>query len=253
VHQYLFGAPARPRPPSRQDPCDTFVLGAYPSAVYCRWAPPGLPAIAAIAVADEPEPFWEGADEQATFDKWARAVQWRAEWGEASAAGRLNGSSGTWLARSVLGPLGIARSSCWITDCLDTYHESKAAAQRLNTREYRSFIGRLRIPDRNLPPHPSEAQIVRNAQRDRLIVEIRHCRPRRVITLGNAALRVFASVLDGPPPTKRLSPKPDYGVSHSVTLPAVGSAEWIPLAHPAAPLPYQRAHEDWARRQGRSA
>jgi hypothetical protein len=46
--------------------CDLFVLGAYSSALHVRWTPPEqtkLRRIKALAVDNEPEPFWTGDDE----------------------------------------------------------------------------------------------------------------------------------------------------------------------------------------------
>ena len=63
------------------------------------------------------------------------------------------------------------------------------------------------------------------------------------MTLGNAALRVLRKLLgDAAAPTKLTVA--DYGTELSVNLNGQGMS-WLPLAHPAAPGPYQVAHETW--------
>lgn len=252
-YAYIFGAPALPRPPSAVYPCETLILGAYPSALHVRWMSIDLASVAAVAVADEPEPFWDGRDESAQFLRWLKTIAWDSEWGEVAPAGRLNGSSGVWLTENVLCPLGLKREDVWITDCLDTYHESKGASVRLDSTQFRRLIARSAIPDRNLPAHPTEAQIVSGAQVDRLASGLRKCRPSRVITLDNAALRVFIRLLDQPPPLPRLSPDNTYGCPHSVRILLGSSAEWMPLAHPAAPAKYQESHRRWITRSHSAA
>jgi hypothetical protein len=247
-YRYLFGSPAAPRPPTSRQRCHTFILGAYPSAIYVRWMPPRVPPIAAVAIADEPEPFWDGHDEGDQVLRWCQSLHWKVGWGEVKLAGRLNGSSGAWLNGNVLAPLHLPRHAAWITDCIDVYHESKSVKSRLDSPQLRRLISRGKIPDRQLPPHPTEAQIVKCAQRERLSDELWECRPSRVITLGNAALRVFNTLLEQPTSLSKLSPGRSYGKSLSARTAHGLSVEWIPLAHPAAPVAYQDAHRRWKAR-----
>ncbi len=72
---------------------DAFLLGVYPSALHVRWTHPQY-RVAALAVAEEPYPFWDGADEVERVDRWRGEVGWQSEWGTAEPVGRLNGSSG---------------------------------------------------------------------------------------------------------------------------------------------------------------
>jgi hypothetical protein len=250
VYHYLFGSPMTPRRPSRVTRANWLVLGAYPSALHVRWLPPVGRPISAVAVADEPEPFWEGADQDDRIDRWKEALPWDPTWGQVASPGRLNGFSGVWLKDQVLDALRISRSHVWPTDCLDTYHESAGAARRLDEPSLREELSRLGIPDRRLPKHPSELEIVREAQVDRVKEELLICRPARVITLGNAALRVFARLLVDPP-LRRLVPDSEYGRPHLVRMGWGDSVEWIPLVHPGAPRRYQEAHARWrlARRE----
>jgi len=247
---YLFGRPVRAARPSADGRRELFILGAYPSALYVCWTAPALPRpIQAVAVDNEPEPFWTGDDEHERIEQWQRDVSFRESWGRVSACGRLNGSSGRWVKEQVLSPLGAARSQAWITDCLDIYYESEQAAVHLEQPAVREAISRLGIRPRCLLPHPSEAAIVREAlaaHAERLGAEIRTARPELIVTLGNAALRVLAALAESSEPRLgRLSPDlQTYGCVGRVQVDG-RSVAWLPLAHPGAPGPYQRAHAAW--------
>jgi hypothetical protein len=247
--RYLFGRPVRAARPRADGERELFVLGAYPSALHVRWHVPGLQhPVQAVAVDDEPEPFWAGRDEAAQIDRWSGDVGFRAQWGRVSPCGHLNGSSGLWVEDMILRPLRIPRERAWITDCLDTYFTSTGAAARLSEPAIVGALARLGIPPPEHRPHPSENDIVREAlagHRDRLVADLTAAKSRLVVTLGNAALRVMAALAGGGALPRKLSYAPAlYAKPIGATI-AQHSFEWLPLAHPAAPAPYQRAHEAW--------
>src|SRR3972149_2657180 len=130
--RYLFGTPVGKCRPVVRGCRTVFLLGAYPSTAHVRWKfPDGSTAINAVAVDDEPEPFWNGIDEAARVARWAARVGFQSSWGTAEPCGRFNGSSGVWVDTQVLSPLGVERSAVWKTDCLQAYRESKRAAETL--------------------------------------------------------------------------------------------------------------------------
>jgi hypothetical protein len=224
-----------------------FVLGAYPSAIHVAWVPPndsGLRRVAALPVADEPVPFWDGSDDVERIDRWRRGLGLDlAVHGRFSSPGRLNGSSGRWLDIHVLRPLNCGRHDAWITDCLDTYRLSTGVKVRLaDTYD----AGRVRYgwPEFHVGPHPSEKAIVDEARQShvsRLRQELECCEPELVVTLGNAACRTVHELAGVGP--RRLSVT-GYGQRHEVDV-GGGAVEWLALAHPAAPRRYQRCHEQW--------
>lgn len=62
---FPFGRPATARPPrpAVDGSARVFVLGVYPSALHIRWARPDVKVhVQSLAVDDEPEVFWDGAD-----------------------------------------------------------------------------------------------------------------------------------------------------------------------------------------------
>lgn len=204
--------------------------------------------IRALAVDDEPTPFWTGHDEEARVQRWVESVGFRASWGKVRGVGRLNGSSGLWVEREVLAPLGIAMAGAWITDCLDTYRASTGVGRRL-ADTYEPFARNVGLPSAVLPSHPSEDDIVREARTEhlgRLRHELRACTPELIVTLGNAALRVMRDLVEVETAPNRLH-VPSYGARLACRLEG-RSLAWLPLAHPAAPAVYQEAHGRWRSR-----
>jgi len=226
-----------------------FVLGAYPGALNVQWYAPGqLRPVRAIAVDNEPEPFWTGHDQTYQIAEWCSKVDFRPAWGRVAKCGILNGSSGRWLDKNVLHPLGVRRSEAWITDCLDTYFESAKASSRVASPSVRNAIARTGITPARHRLQPSTNEIVREAMAthvERLLDELRTARPDVVVTLGTAALRIMDALTGRELNLQNLSHSVDsYGrplrarVGHR-------SVEWIPLAHPGSPLHHQRIHAAW--------
>lgn len=244
--RFLFGRPVLPAKPVADGSRRLFVLGAYPSALHVRWfGPDGGCLIQAVAVDNEPEPFWTGSDEAERIERWLECVAFREEWGLVRPCGGLNGPSGDWVQANVLDALEVARDEAWITDCLDTYFESEGAARRLESESVATLVRELSIPPHRNAPHPSESEIVRLAKaghRDRLVAELGVARPDCVVTLGNAALRVFGDLAQvGDAAIRKLSVD-GYGTPVSALVHG-RRVRWLPLAHPAAPTIYQVAHQ----------
>jgi hypothetical protein len=247
--QFPFGAPVRSvaRPPSGHR--RVFVLGAYPSALHIRWTPPDgsdLRPVRALAVDNEPEPFWDGADDAELVAAWA-AEWFTEEYGRLSPAGKLNGSSGRWVDDRVLRPLAARREEVWFTDCLDTYRGSRGQAKRIRDT-YAPYAGQADLPQAILGEHPSETAIVReclDGHRQRLLDELDGVTPDLVVTLGNAAARVFHELigLDGVAP-----PLAREGYGEFVHVALSGRAiQWLPLVHPGAPSTWQQRHGEWVK------
>jgi hypothetical protein len=247
---FPFGRPVQACRPSASAHRRVVVLGAYPSALHVSWTPPAPHRrIQAIAVENEPEPFWNGDDQAARVDAWKKSVGFDPErWGAVSPAGALNGSSGAWVDENVLGPLGITRAETWITDSLDTYRRSKDLAARLDDT-YNPFAKGAGLPAAVLLQHPSEAEIIREALHEhqpRLREELATASPDVIVTLGNAALAVVRDLLPrvGGADTRRLSASEQYATVVRVRI-GHREADLLPLAHPAAPAAYQEAHRKW--------
>jgi uracil-DNA glycosylase len=265
IGRYPFGSPVGHRPPAGEGHRPLFVLGAYPSALHVRWQPPETAPVTrpirALAVADEPSPFWPAGnaiEEASLVETWCKSVDFSPSWGTVEPAGPANGSSGRWLDEHILQPLACARQDAWITDCLDTYRLSSGQASRI-ADTYAPNAAALGLPRVEISPHPGEAQIVTEAlatQRPRLLAELNEAAPRQVVTLGNAALRVFARLIDpsaSPPP--RFLTRSSYG--EPVTVQVNGrSMSWLPMIHPGARFgsdsqSWPGTHQQWMAERAR--
>lgn len=250
VHEvFPFDCPVRSCTRIASGPRRLFILGAYPSALHVRWRlPRGTEprVVRALAVDNEPEPFWAGDDGAERVDKWREDRNWREAWGAVEPAGRLNGSSGRWVEDNVLTRFNLDRTDAWITDCLNTYRASVGMSAAVDN-VYRPFAEAFQLPKAKLAKHPSEVEIVAEAnyeQFDRIRAEVAHARPESVVTLGNAALIVFQSVLDEAAGPLTLAADASYGGPFEVSVTGI-PMRWFPLAHPAAPPAYQQRHQGW--------
>src|SRR4051794_12602737 len=99
--RFPFGAPVVECGVQTPGDIDTYILGAYPSALHVHWDAPNGASIAAIAVDNEPEVFWDGADAAKYVDEWA-SKRFDPAWGTVSPRG--NGSSGVWVREHILAP-----------------------------------------------------------------------------------------------------------------------------------------------------
>ncbi len=249
---FLFGQPVLPAKPTADSARRLFVLGAYPSALHVRWSYNGKELIKAVAIDNEPEPFWTGKDQEDRIKAWKERMNWDGSLGTVEACSNLNGPSGAWVEKEVFEPLGVPRQDAWITDCIDTYFSSDGASDAIKrTREMNLFSHEFKWP--SLCSHPSEKYIVENAQITRLLQELLIAQPQLIITLGNAALKVCRDQLVHPidtvPDTLGLE---NYGIRYRVKLKGTSGkdhlAELLPLAHPAAPRVYQVAHAAWIKK-----
>jgi hypothetical protein len=197
---FPFGRPVKPARPTADGPRSVFILGAYPSAFHIHWTPPDpkrFRPIQAIAVDNEPWPFWDGQGEKDIFERWKIGLPWRAEYGQARPAGRYNGSSGQKLRDRVLKPLRTDPKDAWITDCLDIYYVSTRLADRIeDTYNKVADESRRSLQRACLPSHPGEDRIVElaGAHLTRISDELKRCSAGLVITLGNAALALFIAM-----------------------------------------------------------
>lgn len=248
IGSFPFGAPLLPRPPSRREPSELMVIGAYPSALHVRWDPPpssGLNRIQALAVDNEPNVFWTGDGEQDLIAEWASA-RFKPEWGTIAPAGRFNGSSGRWVTESVLPAFDVDPSGVWFTDCLDTYRTSTRQAVRI-ADTYAPFAAAEGLPQAVLPEHPTEGRIIAEATADhveRLREELTECSPTVVVTLGRAAANVFTAVAEVEGEEENPLSQDNYG--QTLLIEWRGRAiQWVPLIHPGAPAQWKAIHAHW--------
>jgi uracil-DNA glycosylase len=257
VGRFPFGQPAWTAAPRRVEHAAAFVLGVYPSALHVRWDNANV-SIRALAVDNEPWPFWDGEDAAARahrIEDWKREVNWSPDWGTVADAGPLNGSSGRWLRDSVLQPLEIPYEHTWLTDALPVFHvhggrnrQATAMRERYNPWAAQHDLAPYDLPDRPTPSALIARAVTEHA--DRLRDEIHASGTDLIITLGDEALRVLGRVL-GIAQTigTRVVADGSYGERRSVTVDG-RRLTVIPLVHPGQHHAVWRGcHDRWVQRR----
>ncbi|MGI5132978.1 hypothetical protein ACQEVB_39695 [Pseudonocardia sp. CA-107938] len=227
------------------------MLGVYPSALHVRWRRPDGATIGALAVDDEPEVFWDGADAAERIAAWLDVSEWSDGHGTISHAGG-NGSSGRSVVDDVLTPLRVAPRDTYFTDCLPFYFtKTGAGSQGQRIAElYQPFAAAQRLSTAALPSRPSPTALVRRTlaeESDSLRGQLAEAAADRVITLGQEAADVFAALAAVEPVTLR--PDDAYGAARTVRL-GGKAVDWIPLTHPGNHHSvWRERHTIWMRAQ----
>lgn len=214
--RFPFGQLSTPRPPRRPaHAAELFVLGVYPSALHVRWQPPtwarlglGVGPVGALAVADEPCVFWDGADAAQRVAEWRTKVTFiegddEGCWGHATTAG--NGTSGSAVAEGVLVPFEVEPANTWFTDAVDHFFvkQGKSGGRRQQAdaieADYAPFAAAAGLPSASLPARPVPDELVSLAASqhgDRLRAEFEEANAPLVVTLGEEARRVLMAIAD---------------------------------------------------------
>jgi uracil-DNA glycosylase len=206
---YLHGTPLRPVVPLDVAIGGLFILGAYPSARFAV-----IDRITDVPVADNLGPFEN--------ERWFDGTRVREQ------------PSARELHDYFLSPLGIERSSCWITDLvkvflfkaghIDRYHQLKAEPPAGYVRERFAEIARSSI-----------SWIAR---------EVALARPRLVITLGAEVEGAIRGISVPAAQTRLLQPVVSNVAIGPITVPAIHCAHPGILMRPQARNPWPDAHRN---------
>jgi hypothetical protein len=222
-------------------------MGVYPSALHVRWTSPEGISVGALAVDDEPEVFWDGADAADRITHWKEAVGWRREWGRVGGTAG-NGSSGRRVRADVLEPLSVAAAATFFTDCLPCYFVKRGPGSQGDRIDevYRPFAGRVGIAAPDIPTHPREAELVKRSIRDEgadLVNQLSSSGAGRIVTLGQESADVLATL--GGVERRALRPDAEYGSPRTIQIEGE-SFDWLPLTHPGNQSPVWRTrHQAW--------
>jgi hypothetical protein len=188
---YPFGEPLGSVQWRTSGPRRVFVLGVYPSAFHAKWlSPEGRVISPALAVADEPEPFWDGSGHEAVLARVTERVP--AEAGSLQDAGGHNGRAGRTLNESYLMPLGLTRDNVWIADLQNYYLASDGQVRRV-AESYEPLVDRGLVPPATTIPRASRPTLDQLAE-DRdppLEAEWAEAEPAWLITLGTEPVNVL--------------------------------------------------------------
>jgi hypothetical protein len=225
---FPFGQPVQEVVQTDRTPKSVFVLGVYASAVHARWIDSNKKTlINALAVASEPNIFWDGEN----ADSIIQQIAIPKELGKLIPANQgFNGSSGKALDNYILNPLGLDRQNAWLCDLVP--HSCVNDSQRKAIeREYECKAAEYGLAKPSVPP--VRYRLTDEIRRKEITDEIIEAGSQILILLGDKPIQWFLSFLDTR--WKKLSDfgcdSQSYGRLHSTQ---VGGKEIkiLPLAHP---------------------
>lgn len=247
MSRYPFGLPVVRRVPRRpaSGTAALFVLGVSPGALQIRWQRPDGVVAEALAVADEPTVFWDGADAGKRVSRWKERVGWRPAWGSVNPAG-TNGGAGKHVNDHVLGAFGLTPDDVWFTDCLPTYSVKPGKNSQLDVYHPFAATQDPPLPDAELPLRPSPSQLVSNAVTEEgveLRKQLLEADAPAVVTLGQEAADVLAALTGADRVV--LAPDADYGREHEIAFDG-HKLRWTALTDPANHGDvWQQCHARW--------
>ncbi len=238
--RFPFGRYVKPVLPTASGRRRVFVLGVYPSAIHAKWRDPKGNLWPALAVDNEPEPFWTGEDAKERVTAIAKDVPTEAGYLE-PADRQHNGASGVVVDNLYLKPLEIGREECWITDLVQSYLANDGQFNRIS-KSYAPLVDEGIVPAAKLRRRVGKVTNLPDDRKESLRREFEEASPELVITLGNEPLQCLA--LDPLDPSS-------YGTEREV--PVLGSrVRLLALVHPrqsgalgqSSPK-WTSAHREW--------
>lgn len=253
-HLFPFGQPLQKVAQKDRSPKKAFVLGVYASAVHARWIDAdGKQKVSALAVASEPEIFWQGENAEEIISK----IPIPEEAGKLVVPGNknMNGPSGKALDELFLAPLGLNRSNTWLCDLLP-YSRVNPSQRKAIDSKYEDARKEYGLNDATIPNF-DKAELKSEARRDEILAELKESQAEILILLGDLPLKHFLRHFD-----KRYSrltdfgeDKENYGKPRKVIIDGK-EYEVIALCHPrqAARLGHSsktwgRLHDGWVKNQ----
>jgi hypothetical protein len=198
---FPFGHPNLSPRVGADGPRRAFVLMAHGDAVWATWAPHRAKTWASIPIAAEPASGWNGDSTWDEIERWKATVRPASAWGPIWSQRIRSGDAVLWVESQVLQPLDLQRDEVWFSACLPQFFLT-APPDPLLESVYERRRRRWKVPAARLPQRPPDAELVARTlatEAERLRVELRQCRPERVIAMGEAAWRVLRELLDAPP------------------------------------------------------
>jgi len=164
---FPFGQSLRLVKQSDRSPKRVFVLGVYGSAVHAKlYSPDGRYIYGALAVASEPEIFWNGENAEEIISQ----ITVPPEVGYLLPADEIyNGSSGRTLDELYLAPLGFSRSDAWLCDLVP--HSFMNPNQRTAIETYYTpLCERYNLPMASIPEKPDN--LIDERRRNEILAEL---------------------------------------------------------------------------------
>ena len=184
---FPFGQPLRLVRQSDRSPKRVFVLGVYASAVHARWYPPEGRPVEALAVASEPEIFWNGENAAEIISQ----ISIPPEAGYLLPADeKYNGPSGRTLDKLYLAPLGLSQSDVWLCDLVP--HSFMNPNQRTVIETlYIPLCEQHNLPRASIPEKP--VNLIDERRRNEILAELEESQAETIILLGDDPIYWFLS------------------------------------------------------------
>ena len=255
VYRFPFGNPLRKVEQKERSPKKVFVLGVYASAVHATWRDAaGKVLVRALAVASEPEIFWDGRPDEAAriISKINKNIP--ASFGTLGIpATQYNGPSGRALDELILKPLGYGREHAWLCDCIP-YSRVNPSQVKAIKNHYTSLVAKG-LPEATIP---NVEKGIDDRRRAEILAELEESQAKLMILLGDLPITWFLShYVDGWTNLDAFVREHGYGTSVKVKINDC-SYDVLPLVHPrqAGKLGVSSGrwierHQDWLKGDAR--
>lgn len=248
---FPFGQPLKKVKQESKTPKEVFILGVYASAVHARWIDSrGKQKVAALAIASEPEIFWNGGN----AEKIISDIEIPKELGKLVTPGKnLNGPSGRTLDEKIISPLGLTRKDVWLCDLLPESRVNENQQKAINRHYTSDIIKQFNLSPATVPVF-NKNELDSKLRRKEILDELEQSQAETLILLGDLPiywfLRFFSNNTDN-----RLSgfgeTTDTYGKPHEVRINRK-MYHVLPLCHPrqmsrlgASSSKWELLHEYW--------
>ena len=241
--QFPFGQPLKLVKQKDRSPKKVFVLGVYASAVHAKlYSHDGRLLYGALAVASEPEIFWNGENAAEIISQ----ISVPPEAGYLLPADeKYNGPSGRTLDELYLAPLGLSRSDAWLCDLVPHSFMNPNQKTAIDTL-YTPLREEYDLPVASIPEEP--LNLTDERRRNEILAELEESQADTIILLGNKPIKWFLSYVSDCKKTRLAEFGTEtYGSPVSVNI-SGKTYTVIPLAHVRQGGALGSHSEDWEQR-----
>lgn len=208
---FPFGQPLQNVEQKVKEKKDYFFLGVYASAVHAKWIDvQGKIVVKSLAVASEPEIFWNGNNAKDIIDK----IKIPTELGKLlPAEERFNGPSGRILDECYLKPLNLCRDDVWLCDLIPHSYlnigQKKAILKAYNPRIEEFKLNKVTIE--SVPRKFASRERI-----EQITDELFYSNAKTICLLGDIPIREFLTTYQ--PDYNCMNDFKIYGESNKITI-----------------------------------
>ena len=229
-----------------KSPKEAFVLGVYASAVHARWVDKnGKQKVSALAVASEPEIFWQGLYAEEIIN----GIDIPKELGKLilPTNKNLNGPSGRSLDEKFLKPLGFNRENIWLCDLLPYSRVNPNQKSALDKHYTEEIIKTYNLPEATIPEF-KQSDLNSEKRREEILQELEQSKAEKLILLGDLPIKWFLNFYDKKFKTLSQFGKTteEYGMERELKI-NNRTYNVIALCHPRQADRLGRSSEEWGK------